>query len=314
VTATIDIWTDPQLEQIRLLKAANIERQQLTSAVNAVINHYLVNKNGEDHGFLFLSGPPGTGKSTVLKRAADEILRLSKDKGNWPVATFLLPENCSRKDFMSCCLEAVGDPAAHVGTRTSMEQRFKRIVEKKQVQILMVDELGHIVNSDDNEVNFVTADLLKLVTEGFRKAVVLAGLPNAVRVMQSNPQLSGRRHETIELRPLSLATAASGKECQFALLHYDEALPFADYCMLSDYTWMKAHMAASEGNPRAVVRLTRNAGMAAIRDDARRIEADHWQRAWADLRRDLDAKGKNPYSDLTLPPPVAKPLRQGKVA
>lgn len=258
------------------------------------------------HGFYTVTGDAGSGKTTLALEVRDTIMQTAKP-GEIPCVYFAIPEEANRKTVVGAMLEQMDDPDPWGPKEAVLLSRLADAVVEKGVELIIVDELQHLV-SDNRKVNKKVADLLKHATDLVQKPFVLVGSRDLDLIIEPNRMSQRRVLGDAPLDPFK-QTELPEKEAEAKLRNfraflrlYDAHLPFSHWCALDCDVMAAALHEASDGLIGFFVQLLRKAGDYALREDALRIEPAHWAQAWRVLRmKFLPSSRRNPFEGLTLP-------------
>lgn len=154
-----------------------------------------------------LVGPTQSGKSTVLQTYRDRLNAPERlEKGRIPALMVTLTAHQTRKGLAQDILRAIdGFGYATLwwrGTEAVLLDRVQTYVRKLGVEILMLDEFHHLVDSDRDTVAKSVAETVKWLLIEAVAPVVMSGVEAARRPLLANPQLAARCEPAIELTPL----------------------------------------------------------------------------------------------------------------
>ena len=175
---------------------------------------------------LLLIAQTGSGKTTVLDYYERQFPRYVVD-GVWkiPVLRVRTPESPSVKTMAETLLIAMGDPGASLGNATEKTNRIVRLGKRCKFELLAIDEFQHFYDSKKVTESLRVADWLKLLIETMKIPVVLAGLPRAMVVTNSNPQLRRRFGAPHYMEPFAFDTKDEQKEFRGVLKSLAASLP-----------------------------------------------------------------------------------------
>ncbi|MCO6413234.1 MAG: TniB family NTP-binding protein [Thiogranum sp.] len=163
---------------------------------------------------MLLVGPSGVGKSTIVSKYRDRFPKTEYAEYTCqPVIYGSLQPRVTVKDMLSVLLEAVGDPKPTSGTQQALINRLCTLIQGTNVQLIILDEIHHVLPSHSHHKTQHAADLLKSLTDYTQVPFVLVGLPKA-RDLLENPsdatedQLRRRFRKPVELRPPKLGSQA----------------------------------------------------------------------------------------------------------
>ena len=146
---------------------------------------------GEPH-CMSLEGRTGTGKSTLVRTYAESFCRTQTREGTQvPVLYMEVPSPVGIKDFASTALQTLGDPAYDRGTRASMTRRLIGLLKDCEVELIILDDFQHLIDSETQHILAEVSDWLKYLIKETRVPFLVVGIEGKVEViLQANPQLS----------------------------------------------------------------------------------------------------------------------------
>jgi hypothetical protein len=111
---------------------------------------------------MSLEGRTGTGKSTLVRTYADSFHRTETKEGTRiPVLYLEVPSPVGIKDLASVALKRMGDPAYERGTRASMTMRLIGLIKDCGVELVILDDFHHLIDSETNHILTEVSEWLK---------------------------------------------------------------------------------------------------------------------------------------------------------
>ena len=175
--------------------------------------------------FLPIIGPSGTGKSTCIDFYLRTVLSSEHhDLEIRPVVHVTLSAQATTKRLGSDILEEYEDPDFEEGTATRLLRRATNHIDVAQTEVLVLDEIHHLINND-NTMNArgggktawsVTETIKRMLIRG-ACPLILLGTEQAKPLLLKNPQLKERSYAPIFLNALDLSIK-------------DEKETFLDHC------------------------------------------------------------------------------------
>jgi len=144
----------------------------------------------------------------------------------------------------------VGKPSAFVGGRdaTQLTNQLLTLLRGCQTELILVDEISHIVDGRRNDSLGDVADWLKDLADKSRAPLVLAGLPHSQELMRGNEALRRRFSAGIELSVTSLADHRPNlKDFQSVLKSIEGHLPLQPGSLLYGKEIARRLLFACEG-------------------------------------------------------------------
>lgn len=141
---------------------------------------------------LILEGQPGAGKSTLVKSYAATCARYETVQGTkLPVFYVETPSPATVKGMAARLLQALGDPAADHGTLWSMNARVVHFIRTCEVQMIILDDFHHLIDTETNRVLSQVSDWLKVLIKETQIPFLVVGVEGTVsRILEANAQLS----------------------------------------------------------------------------------------------------------------------------
>lgn len=141
---------------------------------------------------LILEGQPGTGKSTLVKSYAATCARYETIHGTkMPIFYVETPSPATVKGMAARLLQALGDPAADHGTLWSMNARLVHFIHACEVQMIILDDFHHLIDTETNRVLNQVSDWLKVLIKETQIPFLVVGVEGTVsRILEANAQLS----------------------------------------------------------------------------------------------------------------------------
>ena len=192
------------------------------SRLKAVID--LTRQRAEPRHTL-LVGESGTGKTWLARYVQSLYPSHCKDGSTvMPVLLVETPAKPSLKGLAEAILVALGDPFADKGTITTKRKRALGLIERCQVELIVLDEFQHFLDHGIFDSMNAVSDWLKLFIEDVKIPFMLMGLPRCAAILQMNEQLRRRFSCRLELPRLSIDSEEGEIEFRTVLNQIDKSL------------------------------------------------------------------------------------------
>ncbi len=208
------------------------------------------------------------GKTQILNRflelnPADD--NIGGDAIIVPVVYVMASADPDEKRFYAEILNAIFAKYSYSDAPQKLLDTVKDKFEKIGVKILLIDELNNLISGSlAKQRKFLT--VLKQLSNALKLPIVAAGTEEAVRAVQSDPQLSNR------FEPFILPRWALNKDFQRLLRTYEQMLPLRQPSGLSKKEMTQEIWARSEGTIGEVFALLKKAAILAIRNETECID------------------------------------------
>ncbi|MBX9860506.1 MAG: ATP-binding protein [Sphingomonas sp.] len=155
-----------------------------------------------------LSEVSQAGKSRMLRAYRDRMNAMPGPDGQPNPYRVLYVELKGAHTLKMLCrvlLRMLGDPHPEVGNAEDVQERVRRFIRTRGVELLIVDEVQHLNGHSNNKMDIT--DELKLFLDAGIVPVVFAGNEKSRAFFLRNDQLSARLGPALELSPLSATQA-----------------------------------------------------------------------------------------------------------
>lgn len=208
------------------LRGAVIEHPIFTRAIREIARLHMRGKvSGVSEGMLLVA-QTGSGKTTVLKYYENRFPRHEDEYvTKIPVLRIDTPESPTVKSFAEAILYAMKDPAADSGTTLIKTNRIVHLFKQCGVELLLIDEFQHFYDGQRKAECKRVSDWLKNLINKVDIPVILAGLPRAISIVNSNPQLRRRFGAPHYLKPFGFETKNEQMNFRAILKNIQDGLP-----------------------------------------------------------------------------------------
>jgi len=202
-----------------------------------------------DPDCLVIYGKSGVGKSTLFKRYATNYPREVK-KGNTyvPVLYITIPVPATHHTMVKKLLSTMGDPIVERGSTANKTLRLYKYLRDCKTQLIILDELHNFIDKDYyHTVLQNVRDWLKVLLIDTGIPMVVMGLNEAQKIIDTDPQISRRFLRRITLEPFTLKNESGQKEFISFLSALDSLLPLTKRSFLWADEMPQRILAATEG-------------------------------------------------------------------
>jgi len=225
---------------------------------------------------LSLEGVPGAGKSTLVKAYAAAFPRMETTEGTTiPVFYLETPSPVTIKGLAAVMLEQLGDPAAHRGPLWSMNSRLVQLIIACEVELVILDDFHHLIDTETNRVLVTVSDWLKVLIKETGVPFLVVGIAGRIEpILAANAQLSRLFAARETLQPFPWEPTQPATIQAFAhFIHYAErALDHPLVAPLPRVELVARLHAATDGVVANIMNLLRYAQMCAVERDSTAIE------------------------------------------
>lgn len=300
----------------RYLNGNPIDDQELKLRISAikkiVVHHHRFKQLHEMihnahflHEGVVILGNTGAGKTTLFKTYEAKFPRVQKVrmKNNFevsyesiPVLRVELDSNSSPLNVASKMLERMGDTAYYRGTEKQKTARLKAYIVESEVELIIIDELQHLVDTDTQRVIRKAADWLKQLLNDLNLPIVFGGIEEeASKIFAYNKQLDERFPHKVSFTGFNFSTEEDIKEYRIFLKTIDIQLPFPERSNLYDpYLTTKIYY-ATLGIPRTLYHLLHHSTKVALKLGKDKLEEIHLYEGFRMLTYETRPKVINPF-------------------
>lgn len=141
---------------------------------------------------MALEGVPGAGKTTLALDYTALFPRVETDEGTTiPVFYVETPSPVTVKGMACHLLRVLGDPAADKGTLPAMNARLIGLIKDCGVQLVILDDFHHLIDSETNHVLSAVSDWLKVLIKETKAPFLVVGIEGKVElILEANAQLA----------------------------------------------------------------------------------------------------------------------------
>ncbi|MGR2682420.1 TniB family NTP-binding protein [Chromobacterium haemolyticum] len=262
----------------------------------------------EEAEHLMILGESGVGKSTLLRRfhaLHPKIVR--EEYTEVPVLYVAIDSACSIKKLASSMLLALGSKYWDKGSESQLTYQLACLLKGCKVRMVILDEANHLVDKGGEKTHHNIADWIKRLSDATHLPFILAGIPRAERLLQTNDQLRGRFREVIPINPFSVKTPSAEKEFRRVLQGFQSLLGDLPSIDLSHPTITHSIAFATDGRLRELRKLlVRGVEIAYEQPEPKLTTRVLSQAFTAVIYRDAP-DDRNPFSKKFKKVPLTKP-------
>ncbi|GHO75239.1 hypothetical protein KSD_30100 [Ktedonobacter sp. SOSP1-85] len=235
---------------------------------------------------MLLVGPSGAGKSTLVSSYAQRHPAIVTDKVTLrSVVMATIPSPASISNLETALLSALGDPAATRGTIGAREYRLIRYFKEIcNVDLLILDELQHFVDRDNQKILQTASNWLKTFVKETKVSCILVGLQGeAEDVVDANPQLARLFGDPYILAPFEWDETRPENtinKFRIFLSELEKLLPLKEPSYLANYETALRCFAACDGIISYLMALIRRATYLALEKDCEHLDLDFLSKAF----------------------------------
>lgn len=226
-----------------------------------------------DNSNMFISGETGLGKTTICYHYAAKYPRQNDESGTLvPVLYTRTPSSPTLKSLTTKMLDDLCDPAAEKGSFVKQKIRLKELIQACGTQLVILDELQHLIDADRERILKSVSNLVKELIEELQVPIVMVGLPESLGVLTSNRQLGRRVSQRPMLSEFRWDDETQRRQFRSFLKTIDEKLPLEKSSQLATFDLAKKIHFASDGVMDHFMKLIRHAAQIAVELDLDHID------------------------------------------
>ncbi len=232
-------------------KRARLEKLYVSSprikGILAEIEHCrLDSKDAQEPRSMLLIGQSGAGKTTIIKKYMRDFPEKETDERRIiPVFQSELPGKVTCKALAQTLLTEMGADDPESGNLTSITKRLARLIKECEVELIILDEFQHLLQSESAPYMAGVRDWIKSLINATKVPILLVGTPGSERILYKDPQLKRRFPVVEELAYFNWVDDA--KDYRAFLAMVDKGLPFDEPANLADPHRAIRFLVASEG-------------------------------------------------------------------
>ena len=265
----------PDDDRKKLIERIRITFPRFRRVLDKIAYCHAHSKIAAEPECLLITGVQGAGKTTLCRTYARRYPRTVTKEGTViPVLSTSAPSITTKRSLPTRLLRDLGDGAAHRGTSVTQTLRIIKLVEDCGVELIILDEFQHFIDSDSDVVLVNISNWLKDLINETEKPVVLVGMPHSEAVLSANPQLERRFSMRESLEPFGWDASAKQGEFRSFLKHLDRKLPLPKRSDLASYELAFRIYCATDGLIGYVMKLVRRAATLAVDEKLERVDME----------------------------------------
>ncbi len=262
----------------------------------------------EEADNLFIVGESGVGKSWLLKKFLGIHPHVKHDDyTEIPVLYTSVPSKSSIDDLASAMLLSMGSPFWNRGKTKDLTAQLYTLLKACRVRMIILDEVNHLVDKGGVKTHYLLADWLKLLTEEARIPIVLAGIPRATRLLETNEQFRGRFREVVPIKPFSVEDDRLMAEFQGVMKAFKGLIPELLKVDISGSELTHRFAFASAGRLREIRRLLVRVVELAYRNSSGQATLQTFAAAFKEIIYPGASDERNPFTDKFNQVPLTRP-------
>jgi hypothetical protein len=283
-----------------------------------VLQKKSINKKG-----MCIFGETGAGKSTLFKDYEANHPRRDVDCTTVvPVLRAELDSNSTPRNVASKLLEKLGDPYYYKGTEKELTSRLKGLLSITQVELIIIDEFQHLIDTEKDKVIRKAADWVKQFANEINITIILGGILDSTKIFKNNQQLDERFQQKEKFLSFKYKSEEEKREFRGFLKSIYSQLPFPSLTeqktdipkppkLFDPYLAEKIYY-ASLGVPRSINHLIVQSATIALRHGRDLLEEKHLHDGFDKLVLVNRPNVINPFNGKKFDLKLALEIEKGK--
>ncbi len=185
----------PSSQRLLWIRRLRVGHERWNETMRKVERCYQLQSIAPEPMGLLLVGPSGVGKTSVVKSFQKKYPKVLSESGTQIPVVYATVPSPSRsdavRDLPKSILYAIDDPFADKGSGVTMTNRLVGLFRDCGTKVLILDELQHLYDRDNNKLLYNASNWLKTFIKETAVTTILVGLfGEAEQVVDINPQLS----------------------------------------------------------------------------------------------------------------------------
>ena len=203
-------------------------------------------------------------------------------------------QQCSNVRLAQAMLKALGSKFWNKGDEMELSSQLQELLIECKVRLVILDEINHLVDRGTAKSHHSVADWIKALFNTVKIPCVLAGIPRAKLLLETNDQLGDRFREIVEVAMLSVGEGREGV-ARSALKAFSSLLTDLDCIDLSSQNVTRLLVFATGGRLRPLRKLLVRSVEHAFRKGDRRIDLIVLATAFAEVVYPNAPEDRNPF-------------------
>lgn len=279
------------ITRVNKIDSGFIPHAAINNAINGIERSISLSKSSKEPVNVMLTGPAGTGKTTVCnailsKRTREFRVRENCEVTLIPAVCSLVPSPVTTKGVASSMLSSLGDPRPTRGNTLELTERLGKLLEMCETKVIFLDELQHLLKRDVRTRNDNVKDWLKSIINQFKVPIVIVGTPECAEIINTDSQLARRFTTHLKLKNLEYGFSAKGEFRKFIEALADSFIKEAKLKSFPDLTSKQVSLAiyaATGGNPADITTLFKVATLNGLDNNRENIELQDFGDAYSCL-------------------------------
>ncbi|QAZ39570.1 AAA family ATPase [Methylibium sp. Pch-M] len=247
---------------------------------------------------LVIFGESGVGKSKLLEVFSGMHPRLElADRSVIPVLRASMPSLPTPKRIVVELLKAMGSPFATKGKDDEPILQLKTLCTACGVQLVLLDEVSHLVDRGREKTHYRYGDALKEVVDALGIPFVLTGIPRLMKLFDVNEQLRGRFSRRRTIKPFSIVGDKRLEEFRSVVHSFRAKFKGIDSIDLTTKELLPRVFMATNGLLRPLVDLLKEAVELAARTKGRSLTRATLEAAFDAAIWNEAPKTRNPFAE-----------------
>ncbi|MGN7165255.1 TniB family NTP-binding protein [Paenibacillus cellulositrophicus] len=274
----LENFSETQWRQLKMVESIRVMHPRIKEIITLISECHMTHGITPEPQCMFVTGDWGCGKTTVAELYKQ---RLPETKQKL-ILTGEVPTPTKIPAVVEYLLRKINDPAPTRGKLGNQLDRLFQGLHDSGIELIILDEVQHLVNTENNKVISDVADWFKSLVNRTKIPVILIGLDHARKVLTQNQQLERRFEIKRKLEPFYYHDSETIHEFQRFLYEFDRMLIpiLGSSSKLDDDEISERIHHVTGGNMNKVVKLIRRAAREAISENSENITFKHLSEAF----------------------------------